>query len=158
MMLFCALQGIFDEWVSKASSSKLSLELVIYCICLHLYMASDAVVTTPTAPPPYQYAPSLFITHMTRVVEQYGEDSTDQQKPWVELLNKYQQLLADHSQAELLLKLGLGQCKKYHTHDITCLLYHVACSCLADGAKCACMCFPQPYQCMVLPLGGEGGG
>lgn len=47
---------------------------------------------------------------MTQVVG-FGKDLeewSDRQKPWVEYLTKYQQLLADHSQAEILLKLGLG--------------------------------------------------
>lgn len=110
MTTLISSQDNLGDWVSKVSASKLSLELVIYCICLHLYAAT----ATPTAPPPYQYPPSLFIPHMTRVVECGSNlpEWSGQQKPWVELLAKYQQLLADHSQAEILLKLGLGSFKK----------------------------------------------
>lgn len=63
----------------------------------------------PTAPPPYQYPPAVLVRHMTRLAESHDPGKwTEQQKPWVNLLAKYRQLLADHSQAEVLLKLGLG--------------------------------------------------
>ena len=83
--------------------------MVIYCVCLHLYAVST-VEATPPAPPPYEYAPSLFVSHMTRLAESCElEEWSDQQRPWVQLLAKYWQLLADYSQGEVLLKLGLGE-------------------------------------------------
>ena len=83
--------------------------MVIYCVCLHLYAVSTAEATPP-APPPYEYAPSLFVSHMTRLAESRElEEWSDQQRAWVQLLAKYRQLLADYSQAEILLKLGLGE-------------------------------------------------
>ena len=93
-------------WLSRVSSTKLSLELIIYCICLHIY---SAITSSSPPPPPYQYPPSSLIGHVTSMVESHDPNMWgDGQKQWVDLLIKYQQLLADCSQAEVLLKLGLG--------------------------------------------------
>ncbi len=81
-----------------------SLEIVIYCICLHIYSA-----TTGNTPPPYQHPPSSLIHHVTSIVESRdSREWRDDLKQWVDLLAKYRQLLADCSQAEVLHKLGLG--------------------------------------------------
>lgn len=100
-----------EVWLSRVSSSRFSLELVIYCICLHVYTMSSVMDQLAAIPADlYQASPTQLISHVITAVKSHDLQASwsERQKPWIDLLLKYQQMLSDHAQAEILLDLGLG--------------------------------------------------
>ena len=82
--------------------------MAIYYICLNLY--NITTLDIPSATPPYKYPPTALMSHMSTLVKSRDVGGwTAKQKPWVDLLLKYEQLLKDHTQAEVLRNLGLGK-------------------------------------------------
>lgn len=107
-------------WLSRVTSSRFSLELVLYCICMHIYSITfssspsspSSSIKDQLAPVPadlYQAPPTLLIHHVIMAVKSHDlQERWSELQPWVDLLVKYQRMLADQVQAETLLDLGLG--------------------------------------------------
>ena len=110
LVRFCILSIVQAEdsapFFSKLVPSKFSLELAIYYTCLQLYVTTASLEEPLTNPHPYLYPPVQLVEHVTS-----HETSSDVCKshPHVVLLRKYQELLDDYSQGQVLLGLGLGE-------------------------------------------------
>ena len=99
-----------QKLLSKIVPYKFSLQLSIYCVCLQLYALSSSSQETHTTPHPYLHRPSDLVDHVTSSSK---SDWPEECHLLVEILEQYRELLADHTQAEVLQNLGLG--KLLHT-------------------------------------------
>ena len=99
-----------QKLLSRIVPYKFSLQLSIYCVCLQLYALSSSSQETHTTPHPYLHRPSDLVDHVTSCSK---SDWPEECHLLVEILEQYRELLADHTQAEVLQNLGLG--KLLHT-------------------------------------------
>ena len=95
-----------DKFFSKLVPSKFSLKLAIYYTCLQLYATTASLEEPPTNPHPYLHPPVQLVEHVTSRVM---SSDVCRSRPHVELLRKYQELLDDYTQGQVLLGLGLGE-------------------------------------------------
>ena len=97
-------------WQSKVPPSRYSLELLLYCIALQLYTVTATSAGCDATPSDiYQISPTELLDHVMSSVKSCDLGKWDKdQEPWVVLLNKFRQKLAEHNQAQTLLDLGLG--------------------------------------------------
>ena len=101
-----------DELLSNFAPSKFSLELGIYYFCLQIYSMATASLEPHLKPHPYFHPPVNLVEHVTRYVSSVEEsDWSIELYPLVKLLKKYQEYQLEHTQAQLLLGLGLGMCE-----------------------------------------------
>ena len=100
------------RFFSKIVPSKFSLDLAIYHTCLQLYATTASLEEPLTNQHPYLHPPVELVEHVTSHVTSPNQSDYSQSHPHVALLRKYQELLADFTQGEVLLGLGLGECKQ----------------------------------------------
>lgn len=83
--------------------------MAIYYICLQIYCTAIVSLEPHRKPHPYLHPPTELVNHVTKYVSSTNEsDWSDEIALLVGLLRKYQEYLMDHTQAQLLLGLGLG--------------------------------------------------
>lgn len=102
LLVFCVQAEQSAPFFSKIVPSKFSLELVIYYTCLQLYVTTAILEQPMTNSHPYLHPPVQLVDHVTSSGDCEGH-------PHVALLRKYQELLDDYTQGEVLLGLGLGE-------------------------------------------------
>lgn len=107
IIVFSYIQGEQSApFFSKLTPSKFSLELAIYYTCLQLYATTASLEEPLTSTHPYLHPPVQLVHHVTSHVT---SSDVSQSHPHITLLRKYQELLDDYTQGEVLLGLGLGE-------------------------------------------------
>ena len=110
--------------LEKIIPHKFSLQLSIYYVCLQLYTVSRNVQEISLKQQPYLHSPSNLVDHVTSNVK---SDWPTGCQLLLELLHHYRELLADHTQAEVLQNLGLG-----NVVLISWSCFHAIAWCLSD--------------------------
>ena len=96
------------HFFSKLVPSKFSLELAIFYTCLQLYATTASLDQPLTTPHPYLHPPTQLVDHVMHHVTSVDQSDGSQSYPLVSQLKKFQELLNDYIQGEVLLGLGLG--------------------------------------------------
>ena len=101
--------GDADKLFSKMVPDKFSLFTAVYYCCLQLYAMAGSCQTL-TVPHPYLHSPLELVDHVICHVTPVDElDLSENCHSVLKLLRKCQELLTDHTQAEVLRGLGLGK-------------------------------------------------
>ena len=98
------------QFFSKLVPSKFSLELAIFYTCLQLYATTASLDQPLTTPHPYLHPPTQLVDHVMHHVTSVDQSDGSQSYPLVSQLKRFQELLNDYTQGEVLLGLGLGKC------------------------------------------------
>ena len=94
---------------SKLIPSKFSLELAIYYTCIQLYATTASLEEPLTQQHPYLHPPVQLVEHVTNHVTSLSQSYSSEGNQHIALLRRYQELLDDYTQGEVLLGLGLGK-------------------------------------------------
>lgn len=106
-----------DLFFSKLTPSKFSLELAIYNTCIQLYATTASLEEPLTNQHPYLHPPVQIVEHVISHVTSFSQSHSSGRNQHIVLLRKYQELLDDYNEGEVLLGLGIG---KSEASDITC--------------------------------------